>query len=754
GGWRLGLGASFGILLLAVSTCRSRGTLRAFLLINLGVLGIYLWAAAEREVLTVGLTKDDVRVQIARTDLTVGSRAVSGLVLVQAAEQIARRASQAPLLEPLPDILRRPLLVPQANLRAGVSLLEARGNARALSQRAGVLQAVQEAHETWLPVASVDAGDSLIEVELLRPSTMVRVLIGSDAPREGLLVEVRPEHRHLLLAEMVNGRIERQIAGGEYAYRPTTVSMIRRLAREVCRSWLWALTMLAVAGLAAELLPRRLTHRSPPARWGLGILVLAGLGATAFIASTVFEGIPHVTDSVAYLFQAKILALGRTWVPAPPLPEFFDHQHLILLDGRWFSKYAPGAALSLLPGVLAGQAWVTGPLLAALTILLTYDVGRRAYDRGVGLLAAGLLVVSPFFLFMSGSMMGHPFSLFLVMAVLAASARVRQGGPGWSLLAGLALGLLAMTRPLTALALALPHGLDLIGQLRGNVRRLVVVAILEGAGLAVPLAGWLVYNWSLTGDPLVNTMTLYWSFDRLGFGPDTGNLGGHDLALGLANLWANLLELNSYLFGWPVYLTLCPALIALLRPSRSASDWQLAAVAVMTTVVYVFWWFPGTIHGPRYAYEASGALALLTARGFAALATTATGAVSRRQPTLGASVVAALFLAGVLVYNAALYLPRELRTSHGYNGVDRGRLSLVQRAGLQNAVVFVSDRASGWQAYSSVFAANSPLLDGPVVYAHDLGPERNAQLLAQFPGRRGYLLDGGRLRALNRSVAP
>ncbi|MCC7105694.1 MAG: hypothetical protein IT307_11160, partial [Chloroflexi bacterium] len=58
GGWRLGLGASFGILLLAVSSCRARGTLRPFLLINLGVLGIYLWAAAEREVLTVGLTKD------------------------------------------------------------------------------------------------------------------------------------------------------------------------------------------------------------------------------------------------------------------------------------------------------------------------------------------------------------------------------------------------------------------------------------------------------------------------------------------------------------------------------------------------------------------------------------------------------------------------------------------------------------------------------------------------------------------------
>jgi hypothetical protein len=228
-----------------------------------------------------------------------------------------------------------------------------------------------------------------------------------------------------------------------------------------------------------------------------------------------------------------------------------------------------------------------------------------------------------------------------------------------------------------------------------------------------------------------------------------GNLGGHDLARGVANIWINLLELNSQLFGWPVYLTLAPALAALVWPGRTRWDLWLAAVATLTSGAYVLWWFPGTIYGPRYSYEAIGALALLTARGLAVLASGVRPLLAAGRLPVGSTVIASCLLALLVGWNLGLWLPRELRLHVGYNEVDRSRLNAVERARLDNAIVFVAASPEDWQAYSSVFGANSPLLDGPVLYAHDLGARRNLELLRLYPDRQGFLLTGTRLRRIS-----
>jgi 4-amino-4-deoxy-L-arabinose transferase-like glycosyltransferase len=611
----------------------------------------------------------------------------------------------------------------------------------------GVWQEVQEQRETWLPVARQAGDDGRLDVEVVRPGTMVRVLLGAEDRSRGLVVELRPETHHLLIGLVEQGEIVRELVGGEYAYRPTTEGALRKLLRELGRAWLWALLLLSAAVLSSwpqsVPLPRR--GFAPAA----GLLALTVLGVTLYVARVVLEGIPHVTVSVAYLFQARTFALGRLWAPTPPLVEFFDHQHLVVLGDRWFSKYPPGSALALLPGVVVGAPWVSSPLLAALTILLVFDLGRQAYGGGTGLLAAALLAVAPFFIFMSGDMMGHPFALVLTLAALSAAARARRGQPLAAAGCGLAMGLLFVTRPLTALALAFPIAIWLLPAIRQSFRcaSRLVPALLAGA--ALPLLGWLLYLWAVTGSPFTNTMTLYWPYDRLGFESGVGNLGGHDLARGVANSWINLLELNSQLFGWPVYLTLAPALAALLFPGRSRWDLWLGGVALMTSAIYVFWWFPGTIYGPRYTYEAIGALAILTARGLTIMASGARPTLASWRLPLGSVVLSGGLLVLLVGWNVGLWMPHELRQHVGYNGVDRSRLTAVDRARLDQAIVFVAAAPDDWQAYSSVFGANSPLLDGPVLFAHDLGARRNAELLHEYPNRQGYLLTGTRLRRIS-----
>ena len=85
---------------------------------------------------------------------------------------------------------------------------------------------------------------------------------------------------------------------------------------------------------------------------------------TNVISWFVFDHIPHVQDTVAQLFQAKLFAAGKLYLPSPPLPQFFDLMHVIN-DGRWYSQYPPGHPLLLLLGVLIHAPWIINPLLGA-----------------------------------------------------------------------------------------------------------------------------------------------------------------------------------------------------------------------------------------------------------------------------------------------------------------------------------------------------------------------------------------------------
>ena len=130
--------------------------------------------------------------------------------------------------------------------------------------------------------------------------------------------------------------------------------------------------------------------------WGL-----AGALLTLAIGLGPLEGVPHVQDDAAYLWQAGIFAQGRAWAPEPPLPQFFEHAFVVITDGRWFAKYPPGWSLALAPGVWLGLPWLINPLCAGVTVALIYVIGRRLYGPLAGGWAALLTLTSPFFLFMS-----------------------------------------------------------------------------------------------------------------------------------------------------------------------------------------------------------------------------------------------------------------------------------------------------------------------------------------------------------------
>src|SRR5690606_17465908 len=100
---------------------------------------------------------------------------------------------------------------------------------------------------------------------------------------------------------------------------------------------------------------------------------------------------------------------------------------------------------------------------------LTFRLVSKITTPIEGLLAALLTATSPFFLMNAGSLLSHTFSFFLTLTFVSAWLDATVPSSRSAILtvplAGLSLGLLALTRPLTALGIAVPfiaHGLWLL----------------------------------------------------------------------------------------------------------------------------------------------------------------------------------------------------------------------------------------------------------------------------------------------------
>ncbi|HEX6606953.1 MAG TPA: hypothetical protein VF276_08580, partial [Chloroflexia bacterium] len=381
---------------------------------------------------------------------------------------------------------------------------------------------------------------------------------------------------------------------------------------------------------------------------------LAGLVAAAAICLGPLQGIPHVQDDVAYVWQAKIFALARAWVPAPPRPYFFEQGFILITDGRWFTKYPPGWPLLLVPGIWAGIPWIVDPLCAGGTLALVYATGRRIYGPAAGFWAALLGLTSPFLMFMAGSFMSHTSTMFFLMLAVYCFVWLKTAPPApaaarpilgldWrtvllSLGTGFGLSWAFISREATALGVALPFFVwslvDITGGLRawlrarraapGGLRPLITRIApyaLMVAGALPPLVVLGVVNQALLGSPFKLAQELVGSYDRLGFGPGFGpEPAGHTPALGLYNALVYLRTLQGDLFGWPPTLALAPLLIALAgtvgsRWRRARWDLFLLGGFLGLVAIYFAWWSSTTIYGARYWYEALPFLLLLSGRG-------------------------------------------------------------------------------------------------------------------------------------------
>lgn len=293
-----------------------------------------------------------------------------------------------------------------------------------------------------------------------------------------------------------------------------------------------------------------------------------GLALLAFVLSgvvsrSVFERLPHLEDEVAYQFQAKVFARGVWMLPSPEPRRALWQPFVVDNSGSGqsmrFSKYTPGWSLTLAGGEALGQAWLVNAWLALLAVALVYRLGAEIFTPDVGLIAAVLLTFSPAALLLNGSLMGHTASLMETLLFIYALWRLEKAGRGrlgWALVAGVSLGALIVTRPASALAVAIPCviwvGLFLLRRSDWTQRIRSAVPYVLLAVVALSFQGIsLAYNAAATGNPRANLYTLVWGYDQPGFGECCGR-SGHTLEKAFRHARFDLSLAAADLFGWQV----------------------------------------------------------------------------------------------------------------------------------------------------------------------------------------------------------
>jgi 4-amino-4-deoxy-L-arabinose transferase-like glycosyltransferase len=246
-----------------------------------------------------------------------------------------------------------------------------------------------------------------------------------------------------------------------------TVGGMRIRSRTWQRPALIGLVVLAGAALADRrraLAVARQTVEAVTPRWnrvarGIPPGAVAGLAAAWVMAAGVTFGtnVAGGSDSSGYLNQAKLLSRGRLleagrltgdapWRDA--LYTFAPLGYRIATDDeRLAPTYPPGYPLLLAPALLIHErvAFLIVPLCAALTVWLTFVLGRRLGEPWSAAAAAVLVSSSPALLYQAVQPMSDvPATAAWLLALGLALSRDFRAAPA---LAGLAAGAAILIRP-------------------------------------------------------------------------------------------------------------------------------------------------------------------------------------------------------------------------------------------------------------------------------------------------------------------
>lgn len=402
---------------------------------------------------------------------------------------------------------------------------------------------------------------------------------------------------------------------------------------------------------------------SPPSPdLAIAALALAVLAVSAAGTWLVFADFPLTRDEILADFDAAILATGRLVAPVPA--EWHPYAQALLpqirlpvpVEAAWHSDYLPGnAALRAIGDRAIGMEW-TNPLLAALSVVAVYRIGRRLWPDtpGAAMVAALLTATSAQVLTMAMTPFAMTAHLALNLVWLWCFLRGDWKGDAGALAAGFVA---------TGLHQLIFHPLfvaPFIAQLLlRRERGRALLYILGYAAIGLFWASWWQILAAATGtgsggaagSGLSGLAAL--ALDLLGrVGPSAAVTMGFNLARFAA--WQNLLLLPLALLAWPA-----------LRSGDGIARPLAGGIALTFIAMLVLLPSQGFGWGYRYLHGHIGSLCLLAGYGWHSIAD------ERRRGFVLAAASAATML---------IMLPVQLKGAHDYTASRARAYALVARA--------------------------------------------------------------------------
>ena len=521
----------------------------------------------------------------------------------------------------------------------------------------------------------------------------------------------------------------------------------------------------------------------------------------------VLGGQPITDDESLYRFAAELLLQGRVTAESHPWRLFFSHAFLVN-DGEMYPQYFLGWPGFLAVGVALGVPGFVNAALSALTVPPLYLLVRELTGRLQAQVVTVLFLLSPMLQLLAATELSHTSALFaLAWTAWLAHRSVAEPGAWWpAALLGLAFSVAFFIRPLTAVGIGAPFLVFwAVGWWRAGRPAAPAAAFLAPSAAMAGL--FLLVNQAQTGSPLQPAYLAWDAYTRAdGFrfsgrnpmaAPEVPNLVFAGAARAVRTVSLGLARLNYALLGWPSAFLFLPLALG---ARRTGVLWASAGFFLL---LHASLQDPGidTV-GPVHFTELALPVLVLTGVGLARGAAWvgaqlgeggpggegAVGApAAEAAPMVGApggsgrsaigpgeggpggdaggraaehlpagSRMMLAAVAALILCNVVLYAPARLKAVGTVATLVSVPATVLERAGLENAVVFSS---LPWALACNPLVAvpsrpfvfwwpvNEPGFTDDVLHANHLGTEMDRRLMAtHFPDRTGWILHWDRSR--------
>lgn len=481
---------------------------------------------------------------------------------------------------------------------------------------------------------------------------------------------------------------------------------------------------------------------------------------------------PAYHDEFSYLLQARTFLAGRVAWPAMTVQPDLFHQVHVLNRPTTASRYFPWTGFWMAPFVTVEHPYFGHWLAGAIACVIFHRCLCRLMEFRWAMVGGVLIAVSPGLAAFSNLLLAHHPTMMALAVFLWAFLRFMDHERVRDIVvAGAALSLAMLSRPMTAAGFAFPFGIWLFVSMarqhfrpdtKSSAAKWSPMRVLAGIGIPLLLGcGVLAFmNHAITGSWLKSAYQLYtdtWTpRHRYGFDnanvdpalPESKVLQAYDNwaeNLTIAKAQSNVAQRTLYSLRWTLgiaALTFC--IIAALAACLDGQDRRplLLLCAVLTLhAVHIPYWYDGIMHW-HYVFETAPLLILLATCGLRVACRTLQ---SRLGPKLSTLWLTLLILASLIpnwIDADTFWGQSRVTTAFDEQAFSRVRFEYFRRLTASEqvrhpALVLVDERGTNQQLS---YIVNPPDLSGDVIVCRL--PEDTAivdELTQAFPKHHLYV---------------